>query len=368
MKGTHRLRTQEPSLTSAVKLFVIHVSEFLGLFLLSAWLFRKRLHILCYHGFEIQDECEFRPQLFISHATFEGRLRYIAKQGFSVLKLGDALEQLRSGSLPNRALVITIDDGFKSTLSVASPLLTRFELPATVYVTTYYVDKQVPIFRLAVQYAFWKASGQRTDTSMLASLIGSNATTHGWTDVDSAMWSLVELGEALGTEQERQQLLAGLAQALNVDLNPLRVCHLLSLMSAEELQILPSRGIDVQLHTHRHRFPKTSRAIASLEIEENRTRLRDATGFTPQHFCYPSGIYDARQWPWLEGMGVVSATTCVPGLNGPNTPAYGLTRFLDSESIGFIEFKAELSGFNEILRYFKKVLNPRQREIVPAAN
>jgi peptidoglycan/xylan/chitin deacetylase (PgdA/CDA1 family) len=347
-------------LRKAGKLVLLHVCEAFGLFRISAWMSRKRLPILCYHGFELLEECAFRPQLFISRTTFERRLRYLAANGFKVVPLDQALLQLRSGKLPRRAVVITIDDGFKSTLSVAGPLLAG--MPATVYVTTYYMDKQVPIFRLAMQYVFWKARAQNRDFSGLPDIESAK-------NPERVMWALIKRGDEMQAEQDRQDLLRRIAHALNVNLAPLYVHQLLSIMSPEELQKLSQLGIDVQLHTHRHRFPLNDRAAACREIEENRTRLKQALGAVANHFCYPSGIFDELQWPWLEAMGIESATTCLSGLNRPDTPRYGLRRFLDNESVAFIEFKAELAGFNDIFRWLRTLWTPAGREsISPTAN
>ena len=134
-------------------------------------------------------------------------------------------------------------------------------------------------------------------------------------------------------------------------------------MSANDLRQLRESNIDVELHTHRHRFPVANRAAAFREIEENRDRLKTAAGVSATHFCYPSGIFDVAQWPWLDTLGVASATTCLPGLNRVDTPLYGLRRFLDSESIEFIEFRSELAGFNEILRWLKQFLRPDARQM-----
>jgi peptidoglycan/xylan/chitin deacetylase (PgdA/CDA1 family) len=340
-------------LRKAAKLVLLRACEALGLFRVSAWVFRKRLLILCYHGFQLLEECAFRPQLFMSRTTFESRLRYIVANGFKVIPLGQALLQLRSGNLPPRALVITIDDGFKSTLSVAGPLLAG--MPATVYVTTYYMDKQMPIFRLAMQYVFWKARVQNRKFAELPDVESAK-------DPELAMWELIRRGDEMRAEQDRQDFLQRIAQALNVDLAPLYEQQILSIMSPEELKELSRLGIDVQLHTHRHRFPVTDRTAACKEIEENRARLKQALGIVADHFCYPSGVFDESQWPWLEALGIESATTCLSGLNRSDTPRYGLRRFLDNESVAFIEFKAELAGFNEILRWLRKLWTRARRE------
>src|SRR5262245_22366687 len=139
-----------------LKCALFAICEALGLFKLAARFVPRGLQILCYHGFQVADECAFRPRLFISARTFEERLDYLRRNGYAVLPFHEALERLNAGTLPDKAVAITIDDGFRSTLTVASPLLRSAGFPATVYVTTYYVDRPGPIYRLAIQYVFWK--------------------------------------------------------------------------------------------------------------------------------------------------------------------------------------------------------------------
>src|SRR5262245_16863532 len=141
---------------STVKLASLWVCRSLGLFRLASWRNRKKLCILCYHGLAINGESAFRPKLFMEVGTFVGRLNYIRASGRPVLPLGSALESLSAGRLPHHALVITIDDGFFSSYQIAAPLLKAHGFPATVYVTSYYAQKRIPIYRLFVQYAFWK--------------------------------------------------------------------------------------------------------------------------------------------------------------------------------------------------------------------
>jgi peptidoglycan/xylan/chitin deacetylase (PgdA/CDA1 family) len=171
--------------------------------------------------------------------------------------------------------------------------------------------------------------------------------------IDEVMWKLIHKGEKLGSEQSRQALLTNLSELLEVDIAVLHEKHLLSLLSSTEVATLANQDFDIQLHTHRHRLPIDDRQSAHREIEENRTRLEAITGRPARHLCYPSGIYGSSQWPWLEELRIESATTCLPGLNTVHTPRYALRRFLDSEDIRFIEFKAELAGFNHLLRMLR---------------
>ena len=120
-------------------------------------------------------------------------------------------------------------------------------------------------------------------------------------------------------------------------------------MSIDEIRELVTSGVDIQLHTHRHGLSQDDPKLVEKEISDNRRALASVKA-PLQHFCYPSGIYNPRQWPWLKALGIKSATTCKPGLNYSNTPRYELRRFLDSEDISEIVFEAELCGLLELLR------------------
>lgn len=336
-----------------LKLALLHGCEALGLFRLTDRYYRKQLRILCYHGFSVADEHEFRPQLFISADTFRRRLRYLSHRRYPVIGLGAAVEGLQSGKNPDRAVVITVDDGFAGTLSVAVPALNAARMTATVYVTTYYVEHQVPVFRLAMQYLFWRAKRVGTSAPEAAShLPGAGM------PLERRIWSLIETGERMPDEADRDRLLVQVAGALKIDIADLVRSRKLTLMNPAEVGELFRSGMDVQLHTHRHRFPVGNDTALKRELDENRSRLESMTGHSPQHLCYPSGMFDSSQWPAMEAWGVASATTCIPGLNSAATQRYALTRFLDSEAITDVEFRAEISGFLELLRSLRRMVRP----------
>jgi peptidoglycan/xylan/chitin deacetylase (PgdA/CDA1 family) len=138
----------------------------------------------------------------------------------------------------------------------------------------------------------------------------------------------------------------------------LRSARLVTLMDRQQLADLRQYGIDVQLHTHRHRFPPADQTTAEKEIADNRGALTGLIGDRRfEHLCYPSGVYDRSQWNWLASAGIRSATTCEAGFNYTNTPAFGLRRFLDDSTISAITFEAELCGFLELFRRVRARLN-----------
>lgn len=337
-------------MTRILKKIVLHGCWVTGLFHLSCYLMRDKLQILCYHGFEMFDECNFRPMLFIKKETFSRRLELISKYDFPVLPLGEALVKLRSNTLPRNSIVMTIDDGFYSVLRVAANILKSYHYPATLYLTTYYVEKETPIFRLVVQYMFWRTTVRIIELRDCVWSNGKDADFTNENERNRVMWECIEYGESNCSESERVQICQQLGEILGVDYQVLRKSRMLSLLNKEEANLLTEKGIEIQLHTHRHCFSSDNERDAQQEILDNRKVLEKIVSYPLDHFCYPSGIWNKNQWPWLEKLNVQSATTCVPGLNDSDSPTFGLTRFIDSEHINEIEFKAELFGFMELAR------------------
>jgi peptidoglycan/xylan/chitin deacetylase (PgdA/CDA1 family) len=340
---------EHAAMRKPVKQTLLYLSRTLGLFALARRLTRRGLRIICFHGGSVGDEHRFRPGLFMRSETIRRRLQTLARHGYPVLDLSSALRALTAVRLPPCATVITIDDGFHSTYTQAAALLREFRLPATVYVTTYYVAKQTPIFRLVVHYLFWKTDATVLDGTGLQPL---QPVPHDLTEPVLKMrlcWDLIHHGEAKLSEVGRVELSRELARRLGIDYEALVRSRAFHLMTTDEVRALADSGIDIQLHTHRHCLPPEPE-LAGREVVENRACLAGVSRQPLEHLCYPSGIWSQKHWPTLQALGIASATTCDAGLNYPDTPRCALRRFLDAENVSAIEFEAELSGFTELLR------------------
>jgi peptidoglycan/xylan/chitin deacetylase (PgdA/CDA1 family) len=71
--------------------------------------------------------------LFVEPAVFEAHLRALAEAEAVVLTLAELVRGLREGTLPDRAVALTFDDGFASVVSQAAPRLRRRGWAATVF-------------------------------------------------------------------------------------------------------------------------------------------------------------------------------------------------------------------------------------------
>ncbi len=87
--------------------------------------------ILCYHTFSASSSSEFA----MDPARFNQQMRFLAIQKIPVISLADAVDHLRQGKpIPDGSVVITIDDGYKTARTVATPILRKYGFPFTLYV------------------------------------------------------------------------------------------------------------------------------------------------------------------------------------------------------------------------------------------
>jgi hypothetical protein len=150
------------------------------------------------------------------------------------------------------------------------------------------------------------------------------------------------------TRAEREALLRTIAGRLSFDYDAVLRKRLFQVMTADEVRTLASAGVDFQLHTHSHNTPKDRDRFFN-EIRVNAERINGLTGIQARDFCYPSGNYDPVFLPWLQELGVRSATTCDPGLASAATPPLMLPRFVDTSTTSAIEFHGWITGATALL-------------------
>ncbi len=319
---------------------------------------QQRLLILCYHGVSLEDEHQWRPLLYIQPQKLEQRLALLKNGGFSVLPLGEGLQRLQAGTLPLRSVVITFDDGTYDFFREAYPLLQQYGFPATVYQTTYYSLVERPVFNLICSYMLWM---RRTEVIASGESVGVPGPLDLQQDSSRAaiVRRLIEKSEREGrTGLQKDELAAQLASLLQIDYNALKAKRILQLMNEHELQEIAKNGVDVQLHTHRHRTPENE-ALFRKEIQDNRTTILAVTATQPVHFCYPSGVYRREFLPWLRKENVISATTCDSGLVERDSDSLLLPRYIDHQVRTQLEFESWISGVGDLMALRRKaVQNP----------
>jgi peptidoglycan/xylan/chitin deacetylase (PgdA/CDA1 family) len=310
----------------------------------SGWRSR-RLLILCYHGVAMGAEHDSEPAMFIPAELFARRLSMLKDFGASVLPLGEALHRLQRGTLPPRAIAITFDDGWADFYVQAYPVLRKFGFPATVYLTTYYCFHNRPVFLFALRHMMWKQRELCIEGHRLSFLpqVLDFGSEEGRDRVLQSIQEHVRAKSLSGSEKD--DLVAHFADVIGFDFSELTSPRLFHLMNPDQVAETAAGGIDIQLHTHRHRTP-VERSLFVQEIQQNRQYVAELTGRTDlTHFCYPSGANQPSFLPWLREAGVESATTCNQHYASQESNPLLLPRLLDQFAISDREFEAWLTGF-----------------------
>ena len=97
------------------------------------WLRTRRDVVLLYHAVGLAPATGDPDNLYVDTETFRRQLAYIRRRA-DVVPLREVASSRRSG--PRQRVAVTFDDGFRSVLLNAAPVLEEFALPATLFMPT----------------------------------------------------------------------------------------------------------------------------------------------------------------------------------------------------------------------------------------
>ena len=244
---------------------------------------------------------------------------------FSVLPLDAAMHHLRSGTLPERALAITFDDGYADNHLVAMPILQSMNLPATVFVATGFLNGGCMWNDIVIE-SFRRTRSSAADLRDLlpqaqsASFALSTATQR-----RSAIEAVISAVKYLDLEV-RLELVRQIADQLEVAL-PTDL-----MMTSAEVVDLRRAGLQVGAHTVSHPIlAKQSLDEMRNEIEASKLFLESLLGERVGLFAYPNGKpgedYDERTVALVRELGFDAAVTTARGAASSSTDPFQVPRF-----------------------------------------
>ena len=97
----------------------------------------QKVPILVYHTFGIN--C--RSSLCMPAKAFDEQMAYLKSHGYRVISLRELVGFLQlEKAIPKKAVVITIDDGYRSVYDIAFPILQKYGFTATLFIYTDFVN------------------------------------------------------------------------------------------------------------------------------------------------------------------------------------------------------------------------------------
>ena len=125
----------------------------------------QTIPILVYHRFA--EDCN--SPLCMPAKTFEAQLKYLKKKGYHVITADElkAFLEYRQG-LPQKSVLITMDDGYRSVYTIAYPILKKYGYTATLFIYTDFVG----VSKMAITW------GQLKEMKANGFTIGSHTISH----------------------------------------------------------------------------------------------------------------------------------------------------------------------------------------------
>ncbi|HEX8784948.1 MAG TPA: polysaccharide deacetylase family protein [Telluria sp.] len=251
-------------------------------------------------------------------AAFRWQMKVLA-DCFHVMPLHEALDALAHGRMPPRAVCITFDDGYRSTHDLALPVLREFGFPATVFITTGYID-----------------AGSMWNDRILESLRALDAEQLDLSDAglgSYAVSTLAERREAVALLTERAKYLApNLRHELVERLDRLTGAKDTGpMLTSDMIRNLIKHGVEIGAHTISHPIlSKLSDESARFEIAESKSQLEAITGRPVRYFAYPNGKegldFDARHMAMAREAGFDAAFTTAIGAASSGDDRFALPR------------------------------------------
>ncbi len=308
---------------------------------------------LLYHRVAAGDDQEpFHPTLSLSvhPAKFQEQMEYIS-EAHQCLDLPTAVSLLKSKRLPLGTVVVTFDDGYRDNLINALPVLERHNVPATIFVTTGFIDGRVRPWWFEVEHIVRVAASVEFDWGdrLYSYPTGSSDEKH------RALLRLFTMMRRLNLEQQ-EMLLAKLYAAAGAPALP--CVQFLSWEEVVELDRHPL--ITIGAHTRNHLMLRAlSMQCAEREIADAKRILEERLGHPVQHFAYPFGGADAagfREMRLVRNAGFQSA--CVTDFghlcSNCGTTCFALPRVTIDYQDTLSSVKRKLRGIDAfIFKYLK---------------
>ncbi len=100
----------------------------------------SKIPILTYHSFGPKPgfkENKTQLQYRVTVAMFEAQMKYLSDKGYQTITFADLVEnQIHGKPLPEKSIVLTFDDGWKSQYELAVPILEKYKFTATFFIIT----------------------------------------------------------------------------------------------------------------------------------------------------------------------------------------------------------------------------------------
>src|SRR5215470_4389456 len=297
--------------------------------------------ILAYHGVTRSRDGSNLRRLHVWEGLFEEHLRFLAGHCLPVPLSTLKASRTAMRQSPPRAVAVTLDDGYRNVLTVALPLLSKFRIPATVFVVTGFdQERRMWIDRLE---AVIEASS--SESIEWGGRTFSLASTAAKTDAIRALTPMFQKIRARDRETALERLgtqLGGAEVRPNVDRD---------LLTWDEVRALRDSGLEIGSHAECHEpLTEYTPEVVRSALTRSRKTLEAELGPGQYALSYPYGAWNGQLAVLAREAGFYCAVTTDPGVNGPEADPFGLKRLLVGADDDLPRLRASLTGLRYVAR------------------
>ena len=261
-------------------------------------------------------------------SLFEGCMARLCRKG-TALSMDEILERLKKRvPFPPYSFAVTFDDGFENNLTVAAPILQHWKIPATIYLTTSFVESnhmswvdrieraveetQMNEIRLQKELPLFTLRGDDEKIRFLKAVRTYVKSNH------ACLPQLLadEICQRLGDNREGRS-----DDPLDKKLSWEQVAK------AQAAKLFHFGG-----HSHTHAILSfLSQEHLDFELDTSLRLLRERAGIGPVHYSYPEGMahcFSGRVIQAMQQRGVECCPTAMEGINRVGDDPFHLRRFL----------------------------------------
>ncbi|MBI4538166.1 MAG: glycosyltransferase [Gemmatimonadetes bacterium] len=304
---------------------------------------RRYARIILYHSVAPEESPYTRGLgVTVKPATFAKQLDYLCRH-YEVVSLAELVERLARGTLGERVVVITFDDGFADTYRTALPMLRERGLPATMFLVADAIDNKSVLWMHRLAYlgntcgaeCVLRAAGSALGETLVQGL-----------GPDAAVRNLRERMTCRMAPLARDRLLDRLCDALRV--SPEEAPQRAGLyLSRDEIASMRAQGIAFGCHGATHTaFAVLSEAEQEEELRQSREAVAPWADGSAFPLAYPFG--ESRHYTEMArrlalDLGYDSLLAAGGGWVGPESEVTALDR-IKVEEEPLAAFAARLEG------------------------
>jgi peptidoglycan/xylan/chitin deacetylase (PgdA/CDA1 family) len=324
---------------------------------------RKKVTILMYHGFT--DETNHVGMMnyhgkHLDAGTFRQQVAYL-KRHHTIIPL-EQLVEAHAGKkeLPDSAVILTFDDGYKSNYKLAYPVLKDFAAPATIFLTKNFVEDREFLWPDRVEYAL-----DKTTVSSFEIVVNKIAIRFDIPDREAKKVCNHRINGLMKAvpQDAREDILQEIEEKLGHTLSACSNAHdmYLPLDLADVHEMIGSGLVSFGSHSISHGI------ITGYSPDRMREELlfpkqviEEKTGVPCTLFAYPNGAegdFSDESKKVLIELGYTCGLTTVKGANDSHADIFELKRIGIRNSMTFPEFVMAVSGATKLLLKMKRVFD-----------